>query len=310
MFKDIVLAITPDEVCECAADKAFAFAQRFESKLYLVHVCGIEHGWGSMEHLEASGETERIKEKILAYYKDKLKGLPGCEVIVKAGIPYNEVLRIVRQKNADLVVMGPHTKKYAEARSRSWGMAGSTLERVSQRCPCPIMIVTRQAPYGEQVFNRVLVATDFTEPAECAVNYGGQMARHYKSALTVFHAMDATDLPQEEVERRVAEAKERMVADYGKRLAGIPECTFECWEGKASTEILKTARINKADLIIMAHHTKEVDPEKAFMGSTVVQVALNSSCPTMSVNKHFDMRCGLMYDQSGQVAEAKAEAEA
>jgi hypothetical protein len=28
-------------------------------------------------------------------------------------------------------------------------------------------------------------------------------------------------------------------------------------------------------------------------------VALNSGCPTMSVNKHFDLRCGLMYDQTG-----------
>lgn len=308
MFKDIILAITPSEICECAADKAFAFAQRFESKLYLVHICGIEHGWGSMEHLEASGETARIKDKIMAYYGDKLEGIKDYEVIVRAGIPHNEILRLVRQKNADLVVMGPHTKKYVEERSRMWGMAGSTLERVSQRCPCPVMIVTRQAPYGEQVFNKVLVATDFSDPAECAVNYGAQMARHYKSELVVFHAMDQEELPQEEVEQRVEAAKNRMSVEYGPRLAGISASSFECWEGKASTEILKTARIHKADLIIMAHHTREVDPEKAVLGSTVVQVALNSSAPTMSVNKHFDLRCGLMYDQTGEATEVGSAA--
>ncbi len=306
MFKDIVLAITPSEICECAADKAISFAQRFDSKLYLTHICGIEHGWGSMEHLEASGETDRIKQNIAAFYKDKLEGVKDHSILVKAGIPHNEILRVVRQKKADLVIMGPHSKDYAEQRSRMWGMAGSTLERVSQRSPCPVMIVTRQTPYGEQTFKNILVATDFSTAAECAVSYGGQIARHYGSNLVVFHAVDNTGMGQEEVEAQVASARQRLQDEYGERMAGIRSCEFECWEGKAATEILKMARIKHADLIIMAHHTKEIDPEKAFLGSTVVQVALNSACPTMSVNKHFDLRCGLMYDQTGAAVDADA----
>ena len=50
------------------------------------------------------------------------------------------------------------------------------------------------------------------------------------------------------------------------------------------------------------------DPEEAFLGSTVVQVSVNAPCPTMSVNRHFDLRCGLMYDQTGQVVEVSATA--
>jgi hypothetical protein len=73
-------------------------------------------------------------------------------------------------------------------------------------------------------------------------------------------------------------------------------------------EILKKAQQGNVDLVIMAHHSKEQDPEKAFLGSTVVQVALNATCPTMSVNHHFDLRCGLMYDQTGAVVQAEASA--
>ncbi len=40
-------------------------------------------------------------------------------------------------------------------------------------------------------------------------------------------------------------------------------------------------------------------PGKGLPGVDRDQVALNSGCPTMSVNKHFDLRCGLMYDQTG-----------
>jgi nucleotide-binding universal stress UspA family protein len=50
-------------------------------------------------------------------------------------------------------------------------------------------------------------------------------------------------------------------------------------EGTPHVEVLKYARENKADLIAMAHHTKDIEPEKAMLGSTIEQVVLRSACP-------------------------------
>ena len=55
-------------------------------------------------------------------------------------------------------------------------------------------------------------------------------------------------------------------------------------EGTPYVEILKLAREKQGDLIVMAHHTREIDPEKALLGSTVEQVVLRSACPVASVN--------------------------
>ncbi|NMC50602.1 MAG: universal stress protein [Desulfovibrio sp.] len=301
MFKDIVLAVTPSSICENAAEKAFTFASRFDSKLYLLHVCGMEQGWGAMEHLEASGTTARIKENMTEYYKERLSKLPHYEVIVVAGMPHNEILRVARKKNADLIIMGPHTKEHEEKRSKMWGMAGSTLEKVSQRARCPVMIVTMETP-GPGDFKNIVAATDLSEPAECAVAYAGQLARHYKAGLTVFNVLEQAG---GENGGRIARMKERLHAEYGGRLDGIAGCSYECVVGDPPVEILALAQKKNADLIIMAHHSRETDPEKAFLGSTVTKVALNSGCPTMSVNKHFDLRCGLMYDQTGAVVAAE-----
>ncbi|THB67102.1 MAG: universal stress protein [Desulfovibrio sp.] len=309
MFKDIVLAVTPSEICEHAADKAFAFAQRFDAKLTIVHVTGTAQGWGQMRFLEASGDTERIRQNIEEYYAEKLQGVPDYTIKVVAGVPHNEILRIARKVNADLIIMGPHTKDYAEKRSKMWGMAGSTLERVSQKARCPVMIVTRDAPYGEQRFKTILVATDFSKQAECAVGYSGQLARQYKADLIVFHVLGESDVSQSEMAARSDAAKERMGTEFEGLLRGLEGVTYEAWEGKPAMEVLKMARLKKADLIMMAHHSTEKDPEKAFLGSTVAQVALNAVCPTMSINRQFDLRCGMMYDQSGDVVE-KEEAEA
>jgi nucleotide-binding universal stress UspA family protein len=314
MFKDILLAITPSELCDCAAEAAFHFAQRFESRLVLVHVCGMAQGWGEMEFLESSGEVVKIKASVEEYYKEKLKGLDNYEIKVVPGVPHVEILRIARKMNADLVVMGPHTKEYSEQRSRMWGMTGSTLEQVSQKASCPVMIVSKSTPYGEHNFLNIVTATDFSDQADCAVHYSGQIARHYKADLTVFHCVDLSgengrmSLGHDEVKRAIAESMSRLEERYGDRLQGIKNCSFEAWEGMPAMEILKLARMREANLILMAHHTRERDPEKAFLGSTVVQVALNSPCPTISVNRHFDLRCGLMYDQTGAAVEAPRKA--
>ncbi|MGE4470758.1 MAG: universal stress protein [Desulfovibrio sp.] len=314
MFKDIVVGVTPSGLDECAVEAAIGFAQRFEAKLYMVHVAGMGHSWGDMRHLEPSGETEQIKERILEHYAEKLKGVEQLQVHVVPGIPHAEVLRLARKVNSDLIIMGPHTREYAEKRSSMWGMAGSTLERVSQKARCPVMIVTQSTPYGEHRFENILVATDFSEQAECAVNYGGQLVRQYKAAMTLLHVVDmdglAGQMNDEELKRLLTQNRERMEEEYAARLKGVDPCSFECVAGKPAMDILKTARLIKADLILMAHHSKEIDPEKAFLGSTVTQVALNAGCPTMSVNRHFDLRCGLMYDQDGSVSEEKAGASA
>ncbi|BBD09219.1 universal stress protein [Desulfovibrio ferrophilus] len=306
MFKDIILAVTPSEVCQCAADAGFAFAKKHESNLAMIHVCGLpSHGWGSIEHMMPSGEVDKIKAGVEKHYAKHLAEHENCQVTVVPGIPHSEILRLARKKNADLIVMGCCTKDDLHRRAKMWGVAGSNIERVTQKARCPVMIVAREVPEERMQFDSIVVATDFSFQAECAIGYGGQLARQYKAALHIFTVLDIPqghDAPsQEEIEEGIAAAKARMEKEFGPRLEGIREVSYECWEGVPSMEILKYARMQKADLILMAHHSKEKDPEEAYLGSTVAQVALNASCPTISINRHFDLRCGLFYDQSGAV---------
>jgi len=97
--------------------------------------------------------------------------------------------------------------------------------------------------------------------------------------------------------------------EFDYLLRGVPKVEYLCEYGHPAMEILKLARNRNADLVLMAHHSKEKDPEKAFLGSVVVQVALNSASPTMSINRYFDLRCGMMYDQQGGVTTKSAQKE-
>jgi nucleotide-binding universal stress UspA family protein len=48
---------------------------------------------------------------------------------------------------------------------------------------------------------------------------------------------------------------------------------------------VKYAREKQADLIIMAHHSKEVGDEESAFGHTLEQVLLRATCPVASVNR-------------------------
>lgn len=297
MFTDILLAASPSEVSHWAAETAVALARRHQAKLTIFHVCGPPvYQWSEMSFLAPSGEIGQVKSKMQEYFQAQVGDLPGCTVEVVPGLPKEEILRIARKKNVDLIVMGSREKLQTERRPSTWGLTGSTLEGVSQRAPCPVMIISRPVDRERLHFNTLVMATDFSPEARCALGYSSQLARQYHARLVVIHALDVGSqyerlrVYQEDIEALAEETKKRMEQEYGQVLKGVDH-TFEAWEGPPYVEILKVARRVGADLILMAHHSKEKDPEKAYLGSTVAQVAIRSACPTVSINKHFDLRC-------------------
>jgi nucleotide-binding universal stress UspA family protein len=117
------------------------------------------------------------------------------------------------------------------------------------------------------------------------------MAIEVKANLHLFHAVDlglnsaGQVRSQEEIEQYIRTARARIDKDYLPKLKGYEKLTLEIWEGSPYVEILKFARDRQADLIVMAHHTRDLDEEKALLGSTVEQVVLRSACPVASVNR-------------------------
>ena len=430
MFKKVLLAASPTKACERAADMAFALAKQSNAKLYIFHAYGMDsNGWGGIRHLVPSGKVEEIKGEIDNYFQEKLEkfGVQNYTIEVVAGLPHSEILRFARKKAVDLIIMGPHEKRIDEDLPTRWGMAGSSLEKVSQKSRCPVMVVSEQVPkiwtmdaIGDRkdfrilvvddelivrdsikewledegfavdmaasgpealdklsakpyhlmltdikmpgmdgvellkrahkpfpdltvimmtayatvetaiealkigaldyllkpfdpeilvdkifqvyqdfeatrsvkvTFSNIVLATDFCERAQHAFDFASSMTRYYKARLHIFHVVPVIHnenvliLDQANIEKSIKDAQEKMKNKYGSELEGIAECSFESWEGRPYVEILKFARWRNADLIIMAHHSKEIDPEKALLGSNVVRVALSATCPTISINR-------------------------
>jgi nucleotide-binding universal stress UspA family protein len=298
MFEKILLATTASPTCDDATNVAFDLAKKYNSELTVFHVLGVpSRGFSPFVTDVRTGETESIyddnylalvKEEMQHTYEKQLLDLPSAKLVALTGVPHTEILRRARQDNSDLIVMGSHTRPYEDlGASRFRGVAGSTMQKVTKSARCPVLIISRPCTTCWWYFSNIVVGVDFSKASLSAFLFALKAAREIPCRLHVFHALDLSrqDVPQEEIEGRIAAARQRMEDMYLTHLGGFEAYEVDIWEGTPHVEILKYARTKEADLIVMAHHAREVDPEKALLGSTVEQVVLRAACPVASVNK-------------------------
>jgi nucleotide-binding universal stress UspA family protein len=299
MFKKILFATTASPTCDDAARIAFAIAAKYRAAFHIFHVFGIPtHGAGLFITDVRTGTEETVdadyiawvKEEIKTTYASRLEGMSDVCIDCCVGSPATEILRKARKENVDLIVMGAHTRQEDVGSYRHRQIAGSTMQRVARGARCPVLIVSRPCNACFW-FSHIVFGTDFSKAAMAAFEFARRTAKHIGSKLYLFHAVDLSEMRfgqtagQEDIEQRIADARRKIEETYLPHMKTFDNYEIEVWEGIPHVEILKFAREKNADLIVMAHHTREIDPEKALMGSTVEQVVLRSACPVVSVNR-------------------------
>ena len=300
MFKKILFATTASPVCDNAAKVAFDLELKWDAQLIVFHVLGIPtRGYSPFITDVRTGDEEQIdpdyiewvKEEMKHTYAELLKDADHVVLDAVVGMPHREILRKARQEDVDLIVMGAHTRPEDVGASRYRTVVGSTMQKVAKGARCPVAIISRPCTTCWKLFSNIVVGLDFSKASQAAFLWAYRLAREVDANLHIFHAVDLDVTAagqikaQEDIEQKIAGARARLNKDYLPRLQGYPKVTSEIWEGTPYVEILKFARERQADLIVMAHHTREIDPEKALLGSTVEQVVLRSACPVASVNR-------------------------
>jgi nucleotide-binding universal stress UspA family protein len=300
MFKKILFATTATPACDNAAHVAFDLAKKYQAEIILLHVFGTpsrgfsttvtDSKTGEESHVD-SDYVEWVEEEMKTYYAKQLADGATAKVETLAGVPHTEILRMARKQDVDLIIMGAHSRQEEPGATRYRSIVGSTMQKVSKGARCPVLIVSRPCTTCLWYFSNIIFGTDFSKASDSAFLFAYKLCKEIGSKLYLFHALDlssvqsGTVLEQSEVEDRIAEAKKKLEAKYISKMVDFDNYEVEVWEGIPYVEVLKYAREKNGDLIVMAHHTREVDPEKAMLGSTVEQVVLRASCPVASVNR-------------------------
>jgi nucleotide-binding universal stress UspA family protein len=138
---------------------------------------------------------------------------------------------------------------------------------------------------------RILVPTDFSESARHALGYGVALASEFGAELLLLHVVEALPggyaselfpAPMAEVFQQVSAYARtelaRLRAEVEEKGVRVRECLAQ---GKPSAEIVRQAREEAVDMIVLGTHGKGV-LDKALFGSTTERVVRKAPCPVLT----------------------------
>jgi universal stress protein A len=129
MYKTIICAIEASEEGEKVLSKAYELAQLCNAKLFVTHIIPYT--------ILPNDYQKELKEHALPSIESKATslGIPLKNVSVKFGKPYEQICLLAEHKNADLIILGTHSKKGIHA------LIGSTANGVANYAKCDVSLI-------------------------------------------------------------------------------------------------------------------------------------------------------------------------
>jgi nucleotide-binding universal stress UspA family protein len=268
-FKTIAVAIDLTESASPVLRYAQAMARMYDSTLVLVHVIdplayAFPNGAPSLlsANTAAVAELKRIEEETRAL------GIPVHSVI-ESGIVCERILRVVREHDAELLLLGTRAKTEAGRVA-----LGTVARQLLARSRCPIMTISPDAlsslPWAG-CWRRVLAATDFSPASIRALQCAHQVALRQ---LILLH------VPQGENDNEDLLCRERLrfLAPFNESHTVPVEHIVA--SGSAAKVIAEYTEKFAADLVVLGSPENEL-AEEDFATSTVLQVISKVKCPVL-----------------------------
>ncbi|HKO51421.1 MAG TPA: universal stress protein [Polyangiaceae bacterium] len=139
-FERILVATDFGDSSQRALDFALEIAEKFGSELTLVHsweTPNYSYAAGLYLPVDVSAQIERAAVERLNEALTQLKQrFPAAKAVLRAGVPWEEVLNAAREVKADLIVLGTHGRRGLER-----ALLGSVAEKVVRMARVPVLTV-------------------------------------------------------------------------------------------------------------------------------------------------------------------------
>jgi len=281
-----------------ANEKAFAFAlaQAVEFSADLI----LFHAYDTL--VVAASETSGIR-----YYDyaaaaraemDELAPLArrvhdagvGCEVVVRPGLPADQILSFLREREVDRVVMGTHSPGPIGKL-----LVGSVAEAVLRTARVPVYIVGPQVvdgTYRNFATRTILCAVSLQEASHVVAGFAAELTAQHDARLILQHVIR----PQERAEVLAGRTLDQVEDDLRQLVPPTLRNRIAVQTivvpGDPTEELLYQARAQQADLIVLG-----AQGASAFAAVTrhgvVYKVLAHAHCPVMTLSPVVLADCGV-----------------
>ena len=140
MYKHILIPLENSAADETILTHIRPLARIAEAKLLLVHVAD---GWVARNFNQLQlAESQEMKED-RAYLEKRVRELTGegfsCDAVLALGEPSDEIIKLAREKNVDLIAMTTHGHRFI-----SDILYGATVDKVRHEVEVPVLLLKVQ----------------------------------------------------------------------------------------------------------------------------------------------------------------------
>lgn len=223
---------------------------------------------------DVSEDLRRHEDKERAAHEEAIETLRRLGVrvdgVIIQGGAVAEIVRAAKTQRSDLIVMGSHNRN-ALARA----MLGSVADGVKNHSRASIL-VAKTEPWTD----RILVAVDGSKPSKLAAGVALELARAWKSDVTVLHALSpptefSPDPPRDTMERILSELHASEQPTHA---------SYALAPGEPAETIVRDASTRGAGLIVMG--SRGLGPLRSLVsGSVSTRVVHDSSVSVLLVKE-------------------------
>jgi nucleotide-binding universal stress UspA family protein len=296
--KSVLLATDFSKASEKPLRHALAIARHYGAKFYLAHVVSalgftLTGPDAVIAVTDAAWRDARQLEDDLVQ-RGALAGLRH-EVIIRQGDVWEQLEKLVRQEEVDLVVIGTHGR-----RGIGKLLLGSVAEQIFRQADCMVLTVGPSSLPEVPIESRrpirpFLFATDFGAASLHALPFAISSANHFGAKLILLHVIP--EVPMQNGSRWYT-ADDVMRMRENARLTGLrrleelaspyteleikPECQVEF--GQPADVILQVADTLNTDVIIMGlHRSAHIGTASHMPWATAYKVARSANCSVLTV---------------------------
>ncbi|MGA7340831.1 MAG: universal stress protein [Terracidiphilus sp.] len=280
-----------------ANQKAFSFAlaqaREFGADLILFHV----YDTLVVSASETSGiryydyaAAARVEKHQLEPMAERVRaaGLI-CEVVVRPGLPADQILAFAREREIDRIVMGTHSPGPIGKL-----LVGSVAEAVLRSAKAPVYIVGPEVvdgSYRDFATRTILCAASLQEASSVVAGFAAELAEQHNARLILQHVIR----PQERAEFLAGRSLDQVEADLlaliPVKLQGRIAIQTIVVPGDPTEELLYQSRAQQADLIVLG-----AQGASAFAAITrhgvVYKVLAHATCPVLTLSPVVLASCG------------------
>ena len=272
-----------------ANEKAFAFALaqavEFGADLILFHaydtlVVAASENSGIRYYDPAASARAEIQHLEPLALQARQAGL-RCEIVVRQGLPAEQILAFLRERKIDRVVMGTHAPGPIGKL-----LVGSVAEAVLRTAAVPVCIVgpnVVDGRYRRFATRTIICAVSLQKTSHMVVGFAAELAARHNARLVLEHVIRPQERQEVLADRSVHEIETDLLTLIPSELHDKIAVQAIIVPGDPTEELLYQGKARQADLIVLG-----AQGASAFAAITrqgvVYKLLAHSHCPVITLS--------------------------